>query len=47
MGAAEPATEPDNHTRMEPTPGRYEVRAASTRPDAGTAFQLVRLLPLP
>ncbi|MCX5178470.1 immunity 21 family protein [Streptomyces virginiae] len=39
--------EPDNHTRVELTPGRYAVRAASARPNAETAFQLVRLLPLP
>ncbi|MFB6827097.1 Imm21 family immunity protein [Streptomyces virginiae] len=42
--------EPDNHARVELTPGRYAVRAASARPNADTTFQLVqlvRLLPLP
>ncbi|MGW3328891.1 Imm21 family immunity protein [Streptomyces virginiae] len=39
--------EPDNHTRVELAAGRYEVRAASAQPTSETAFQLVRLLPLP
>ncbi|MFD4940585.1 Imm21 family immunity protein [Streptomyces virginiae] len=35
--AAESETEPDNHTRVELTPGRCAVRAASARPNAETA----------
>ncbi|MFJ6054881.1 immunity 21 family protein [Streptomyces sp. NPDC092307] len=38
--------EPDNHARVELTPGRYEVRAALARPNLDTEFQLVRLVQL-
>ncbi|MFJ6374068.1 hypothetical protein ACIQK5_38560 [Streptomyces virginiae] len=48
--AAESETELDNHTRVELTPGRYAVRARigpAERGDRQSAFQPVRLLPLP
>ncbi|MFF4427511.1 immunity 21 family protein [Streptomyces sp. NPDC001549] len=38
--------EPDNHARVDLAAGRYEVRAALAQPNAETAFQLIRLLPL-
>ncbi|MGY4391064.1 Imm21 family immunity protein [Streptomyces virginiae] len=48
--AAESETELDNHTRVELMPGRYAVRARigpAERGDRQSAFQPVRLLPLP